>query len=87
MVGLFMLFALALFSLCVAAVAVSFLSRSTPPVRCFPSARKIHHSCFRVSVQVPCEAGLARQGEIRRPDLRSAANALSAAFREQESER
>ncbi|CAM9437840.1 unnamed protein product [Laminaria digitata] len=36
---------------------------------------------------VPCEAGLATQGEIRRPDLRSAANALSAAFREQESAR
>ncbi|CAN0184305.1 unnamed protein product [Pylaiella littoralis] len=35
---------------------------------------------------VPCKAGLVKQGEIRRPDLRSAANALSAAFRQQEEE-
>ncbi|CBJ27451.1 conserved unknown protein [Ectocarpus siliculosus] len=33
---------------------------------------------------VPCDAGLVKQGDIRRPDLRSAANALSAAFREQQ---
>lgn len=32
---------------------------------------------------VPCEAGLVTQGQIRRPDLRSAANALSAAFKAQ----
>ncbi|CAN0386648.1 unnamed protein product, partial [Hapterophycus canaliculatus] len=33
---------------------------------------------------VPCKAGLMKQGDIRRPDLRNAANALSAAFREQQ---
>ncbi|CAM9309029.1 unnamed protein product [Scytosiphon promiscuus] len=33
---------------------------------------------------VPCKTGLMKQGDIRRPDLRSAANALSAAFREQQ---
>ena len=38
------------------------------------------------SEKVPCEAGLVRQGEIRRPDLRNAANALSAAFRQQQQE-
>lgn len=41
---------------------------------------------FFLSFQVPCKAGLVKQGEIRRPDLRSAANALSAAFRQQEEE-
>lgn len=46
------------------------------------------HWCLFVAprgvLQVPCETALLRQGDIRRPDLRTATNALSAAFREQQ---